>query len=324
MAGPIEPLLGLKPRTAQSILGPRAGLSKGEIMDSQDSLPEGDRTEAGSLDPEKSKSYKRRARLGIILLVLIYPVFLVAVLPPTENDDWSFPLSILVGFVIVIWTAYTGARLKAHLAGYGLPGLTAHFLGRLLLGGFWVCLVLFFIWASAVDRRANCDGLARANLERLQLAFGTLADELANLGVNFDDSALETVIKENAVKYLAGPHYGWPVKSARAKKCEVLMRFTKEKNGWIAESVSLQGNRTNRENSRYCNRIPLPGGERLQEAAVKDVSDAKDGNPLHWNSYPLAPEMCYTESIIDKDATKKASVLRLKQPKGRPCSESRD
>lgn len=294
-------------------------------MDSQDSVQERDPTKGSVPDPEKSKSYRTRTRLGIILLVLIYPVFLVAVLMPPENDDWSFPLSILVGLVLVLWTAYNWARLKAHVAEYGLPGLIANFLGRLLLGGFWVFLVMFSIWASAVDRRANCDGLARANLEGLQLAFGTLANELADLGVNFDDSTVETVIKENAVKYMAGPHYGWSVKSARAKKCEILTKFTKDKNGWIAQSVSLQGNRPNLENSRCCNRIVVPGRERLQDTAVKAVPDAKDGNPLHWNSYPSgSPEMCYNESIIDKEATKRASALWIKLPNGRPCSEMDD
>lgn len=169
----------------------------------------------------------------------------------------------------------------------------------------------------------SCDSAASAAVHSLAFAFEALANEIVDgkAVLNFNE-VISRIVEADALQYIVGPHYRF---AGGTPKCEVLLRMNRLQDKWIIEGTSLKGESPNGSNTRYVYKLPVWGGKELPPAIETDITDAKNGKATDWNSYPYNPSgqisICYTESIIQIEESQGQKKLKLRIPKGKPCSD---
>lgn len=170
-------------------------------------------------------------------------------------------------------------------------------------------------------RALECDRLSAATVGHAQIVLGRLGNEITDLNYLFSEDFVGHLVKELGLRYLVGPYYGWRG-CLGGKKCGVLVRMSKLKDRWIIEGTALKGTEPE-PGKHYVYRAYATGGKDLPATVQGNIVDAKNGDPLEWNTYPMEgfeKGLCYTESIIDFDGNKRQPVFRI--PKGMPCAKS--
>ncbi len=306
-------------------------------------------------DPEL-KRYGRYAVLGIVVgLVLQVAGGILrglATAPPTRGQVPELfgvvgPLIALLGTGIFLWGCYCLMKKKGRHGALALLGLLGCF-GLIILlvipnkyresssnvvvvvaaiaGG--LIILLFFagiIAAVAIPyyvayKRTACDRAVSADVGKLAAALERLKNEAKDYGMEFDEGAVDTFVENNGLKYVVGPYYGW---AGCTKKCGSVIRLNKQEGRWVVEGVAVRGSHPRGVHSRYIYRAYVTGRGDLRATIGKDVTDAYDGNSLHWNSYPAGKTLdggrCYTNSILGKPETGSSALVIRPPGRSAPC-----
>lgn len=306
-------------------------------------------------DPELRR-YGRNAVLGIVLGLVVQVagggLRLLGVAPPTrglvpELPAIVGPLIVLVGMGIFIWGCYCLMKKKGQHGALALLGILGCF-GLIILlvipnrhkesssnvliavaaiAGGLVILVFFagIVAAIAIPyyvayKRTACDRAASADVGRLAAAMERLKNEAKDLGMEFDEEAGDTIAAVSGLKYLVGPYYGW---GGCTKKCGSLIRLNKHEGRWIVEGAALKGSHPGGTRSRYVYRAYVIDRGDLSAVVGKNMKDAHDGDPLHWNSYPSGKTVeegrCYSNTMLGKPETGSRALVIRPPRSSMPC-----
>jgi hypothetical protein len=332
-----EDLLDVEP-DVPSPIEPQSGFTQSAAVDGEDSP-------APVISPSLSRTYASRAALGIISGILIQVAGAVIirqkVLPGPVGG-----LIALGGTALLLWGCYNLVMKKGYHWALSLLGIPWCF-GLLFLllipdkhkaGSSWkptivalvvlgaFCFMSLFIvpifLAISIPyyvsyKRTSCDRMAIRDVALFGAAMERLGKEAGKASLPWNEESAGKLASKNAMGYLVGPYYGW---AGSSKKCSVLVRMTKEKEHWVFEGVALKGSHPG-PRSRYVYRRRIIGDKYLRSKVVSNVTDARDGQTQHWNSYP-AHDKCYTSSLLQKIGDTDDALFAVGAPrKSEQCSK---
>ncbi|MFH1115075.1 MAG: prepilin-type N-terminal cleavage/methylation domain-containing protein [Pseudomonadota bacterium] len=170
-------------------------------------------------------------------------------------------------------------------------------------------------------KRASCDRAASSDIAKLHASVERLGVELVDLDQKFDEEFAAQIFRQNAVKYLVGPYYGW---RGGTVKCQVLVKMEQLNSRWIMTACALKGSHP-RLDQRYVYRVPVVGGGDLGALPLPCGPDEGNGQAGSWNTYPYpspySSGICYTESLVDTNAGALVigDVFPFRTPQGTQC-----
>ncbi|MFH1113533.1 MAG: hypothetical protein V1792_06395 [Pseudomonadota bacterium] len=166
----------------------------------------------------------------------------------------------------------------------------------------------------------ECDRRCAASVGKAYIVLKRLGNEVVDLNYVFDENFVSSLVKFKGLGYLVGPYYGW---RGCDKKCGVLVRLSKHEGKWVIEGSALKGSEPE-PGARHVYGMYVTSGKDIPATVKRNIVDAKNGDPLEWNTYPLgdfATGQCHIESIIGTGGLEQP-VLGI--PKAVPCGKIQD
>jgi hypothetical protein len=299
---------------------------------------------------QHAANYRKNALFGVVghfaLMILgsglqVYSAYQGAAGVPVSGIAASLSSFAMLGALCLgIWGCCCYAMYKGYHAALGLLGFlscigvlvlwilpnkretfdtarkwsTALIVGAALIVILLVCAVAAVVPYVLSSRRAACDTEARSNLEQLNAAVQKLAAEAADMGVMWDQSALERLAREDGLKQLVGSHYGW---SGGSTQCECVFRMQKHGAAWRIESAAGGGSRPGGAENRVIHGIDAFSGKAVRPT-TGPVSASAQGAAQDWSAYPVQGS-CYTESMVQ--AADSSRAFKIKSLKPVPCGD---